>query len=52
MKKFISIALLLALATSLSANTMDFSKLNYSINGGVNLSTISDVDNSDNLLAG
>jgi hypothetical protein len=50
MKKFITLTLLLALTTSLSANAFDLSKVGYSINGGVNLTNISEVDNSDNLL--
>ena len=50
MKKLITITLLLALASSLSANALDFSKIGYSINGGVNLTNISDIDNSDSLL--
>ena len=50
MKQLITLTLLLALTTSLSANALDFSKLSYSINGGVNLTNISEVDNSDSLL--
>ena len=42
MKKLLTITLLLALTSSLTANSLDISKVKYSVNGGVNVTTLSE----------